>query len=1857
VEVVCVLFAVIGALVLMLLGIRALLFGQTSDRESAQAIPIEYCRNCGRRRSRTDTVCPRCGLIEADADDLADLRATQRNLRAFLREGLIDDETFDRLRRRIGRQRRRITGRDEPSREPSLFDSSPRASEEVSELPLLEQPSLEATGLPLEEPVAPSPETATTDSAPRRGVYRWFAAFMETRNILWGELVGGLLIVGCSIALVLSLWQTLEQIPLFPFIILATITAMLFGAGHYTLHHWKLEATSRGLLAIGLLLTPLSFLVLAGLSPRSSGDLAEIGIKVLGIGLFAFLVPRAARVLFPHDESSGWRATATSGRLLAFALLGVSLTPLVTARVLALDAQSILPLLILMIWPLACHALAIALAIRQRSNGDTTQHTSLRLLGFVALATFPLLLVFGFTWVTYHTRFGEWTRLLEALAPYAAAAAVPVIAAGLFMNRFPGASILPVLLGTGVAILGALVQTTALVVAWPNPVAVLALTLICTTAWTAAAVLCRMPLAHAAALPHFVIACLTAFQMVWAGVTPAQLHWQPFVTSESGTLLAIVAVVLAAVADRLRQLNRWQHGIYHAATAGVVALISIGLMAFTADVFPFRSAAVGLAFIVAGMALERRWQMPNLGRAAACLIPFATLALLHGLMPGAQNKWAIVLAGEALALSLLPRSWEAAVAVAAALAAACGWFAWQPIAFTGHAATLTLLAGTAIVQAARQRRELLAAVGSLLLLAACAQAIITHVDSLNWPIAAFVFVAHAALLLPVLFVRPFQSVSAPLMISSKLSSLLGGLCVAASLSATEWRVQALAAGALAVLWFAYLLRERQPIWFTAFQSAITVTFLFCVADWRQTPALVPFGFIEHFDMFGLALAITCIGWTLLRLLRPQVPWLDSPWPALDRTLLAIVLGGTILMVVTAVLPGVLIESLPHEAGQELIPRQPLPGTWWLLLALAVALLLNLREARLPGRQTAILVGLTIIGVLIPLAIAPQWADQRATASALRWGLSLLFLLGTLVILCRDSIVRAAHRFGIPACESGNFEPDFPTRLTRGVLLAVAGGIPLILTLSTLGQVIAGQKPLGPGDGSFFRQIGFTASHGIPLAIIAAGLVGHALRERAPIYAFSAGLIAKLLVAGGFAVGLATAGKTFDDLAWVELSQRVTLTAGMWALGWLIVAKWIGRFRSVSPSDANRLPSSLWSVQLGIAIAGNLIVLGIVVLGVVFSTYLHAGPIGWIEYTGGPLGWLALAAAASAGGLRELFAGSRRWPYLFGGICACAVVLVACSATSYGVGWGHRALMLGWAAASLWALSWEQKRRSTWAIVFATLVVLLTVRGSFEGAEWLRTQTIALAVFFLLSQLIAARFPRAHSAEHGEDESFVVTHVWVGMTAIVMSLIVCITGDTITARLAGPLAIALLLPGLVRLANAASAGWKRHLSYATLALCVVLLTETGWALVDTGIRGEWLHRSVALLVALTAATIGCSFGLARILRSRQTWAGTARQIGPVLGLIAAGVIVLIIGQEALLFDKETRRTPLTLAEIALVTLAFTGLMFAAVAFAVKPWIDPFGLPDRWRSAYVYGAEILLVLLFLHARFNVPGLFPKIEAQVWAFVIMAIAFAGVGLAELFKRLRLEVLAGPLQRTGVFLPILPLLMFWLKPPLAVRAWLGDLAPGTVPLLNYFDQIPTDFAAYSLLWFLFGMLYAWIAVSRWSFRYALLAALAANVGLWALLFSQQVTLTLHPQLWLVPLALIILVSELIHHDRLKEEWSIGLRYLGLGMLYLSSTADLFITGLGNSTLLPLALAMLSILGVLAGILLRIKAYLFLGTGFLAVVVFSMIWHAAVDRQQTWIWWVSGIALGASILALFALFEKRRQKVLEVVDEIRRWR
>jgi len=318
-------------------------------------------------------------------------------------------------------------------------------------------------------------------------------------------------------------------------------------------------------------------------------------------------------------------------------------------------------------------------------------------------------------------------------------------------------------------------------------------------------------------------------------------------------------------------------------------------------------------------------------------------------------------------------------------------------------------------------------------------------------------------------------------------------------------------------------------------------------------------------------------------------------------------------------------------------------------------------------------------------------------------------------------------------------------------------------------------------------------------------------------------------------------------------------------------------------------------------------------------------------------------------------------------------------------------------------------------------------------------------------------------------------------------------------------------------------------------------------------------------------------------------------------------------------------------------------------------EPFGLSASGRMRCVYGAEVLLVLVLVHLRLNIPDMLRGTIAgrpvvEYWPLLFMALGFAAVGLAELFQRRGISVLAQPLQRTGLFLPLLPLLAYLIRPVADVRQ-AEEVVPGLSPFVRFLSTL-SGAGEHAFLWFMLGLLYTLVAVLRRSSGWALAAALAANYGLWVIFATQEaLAFWLHPQLWLIPLGVILLTAENLNRDRLTPGQSQAVRYAGLLLIYLSSTADLFIHGLGQSVLLPIALALLSVLGVLAGILLRVRAFLFMGLTFLFLVVFSQIWHAAVDRAQTWVWWASGVVLGAAILTLFALFEKRRNDIVKLID------
>ena len=424
--------------------------------------------------------------------------------------------------------------------------------------------------------------------------------------------------------------------------------------------------------------------------------------------------------------------------------------------------------------------------------------------------------------------------------------------------------------------------------------------------------------------------------------------------------------------------------------------------------------------------------------------------------------------------------------------------------------------------------------------------------------------------------------------------------------------------------------------------------------------------------------------------------------------------------------------------------------------------------------------------------------------------------------------------------------------------------------------------------------------------------------------------------------------------------------------------------------------------------------------------------------------------------------------------------------------------------------------------------------------------------------------------------------------------------------------------------------RLRLQFAALGVGVLGVVAWAWAWIAPDAPSGVLDRLVVVLVALVGTSVLYGLGLTKLFRRETEWTRAARRLVPGLLALAGVVLALVLGTEA--FERlEGGDVAMSFAAIVAVAAALLAAVVGALVAALVPGSDPLSLPERGRMAYVYGCEVLLVLLGLHLRLTMPWLFGGFFARYRPLIVLGIAFVGVGLSELFRRQRRVVLAEPLERTGALLPALPLLgALWSAP-----------RPGED----------------STFLVLAGVLYTVLSLLRSSLGFGALAALAYNGALWALLGRREgFGLFEHPQLWVIPPALCTLVGAYLNRDRLSESQTTSIRYATCLAIYLSSTGDIILTGVAQAPWLPLVLGGLALVGIFAGITLRVRGFLFLGLAFLGLSLFTIIWYAAVDLRQTWLWSATGIVAGILILALFALFEKKRQEVLRVVDQFKEW-
>ena len=387
------------------------------------------------------------------------------------------------------------------------------------------------------------------------------------------------------------------------------------------------------------------------------------------------------------------------------------------------------------------------------------------------------------------------------------------------------------------------------------------------------------------------------------------------------------------------------------------------------------------------------------------------------------------------------------------------------------------------------------------------------------------------------------------------------------------------------------------------------------------------------------------------------------------------------------------------------------------------------------------------------------------------------------------------------------------------------------------------------------------------------------------------------------------------------------------------------------------------------------------------------------------------------------------------------------------------------------------------------------------------------------------------------------------------------------RMAGAWAVGCLLPAAALTARLSSGPKRLTWQFATLVLGVLVPSAVGWAWLDASIPLLGLHRAVVLLAAMAAATVGLDLAAPWLLPAKSDWRAAVERI-------------------VLAWAHWPRSRPAGLGRRVLLLLPVCGRAAAGEPGDCRGGI---GSPGAVRRLHCFCRDIA-------ARPAGPQLAPaaglRLRSRIAAgrtgsaraadsplpvptgahrkvreFLVMTVAFLWAGLGELFRRRKLDVLAEPLEMTARWLPLLPMLMF----------------------LHFGPRTP-------LVWFLIGLFYSVLAVTRRSVWMGLAAVFTGNMGLWVLWQQHDWGFFVHPQLWLIPLAMAALVAEYFSRDRLADSQSTAVRYLSLSLIYISSSADMFIAGIGNSLWLPLVLLSLSLLGMLTGMALRVRAFLYLG-------------------------------------------------------------
>ncbi len=1876
---------------------------------------------------------PEINRPEPRVDRASDLDITERQIVKFYIEGRLDDETYEKLMKQIRGARAGFAPPPKPEQEPVVSTPEPA--------PAVVAASLVATEdeIVIEPVVAHEEQFTPTPRPPRRSFSEVLNAFMEESNIRWGEIIGGLLIIGCSIALVVSLWAQISQIPVLKFLIFTTVTAVLFGIGLYTEHRWKLPTTSRGILTIATLLVPLNFLAIAAVSASNTSGALVIGSELAAPAIFLCLVYFAGQIITPG-----------CAHILSAGVLGSSIGQLLVRHFASSDSPPA-PLILLAAFPVACYVVTVALALRVvlhdreiDESETTTVFTVLGTMSFAALLPFGLLLY----------RSGSMGLSMMYLAPIVTLWGLPMLATGTLLWRKINNPQLVAsrTTGTALGILGVMIVLAGMVLAWPNPSSIVPAALLNFAIFTALAVALELPVAHLIAAICFALAYVVLFHVFagnisWLNLRVTSLLKVSLSVSSGQALVAAVAVFIGA-SEWLSTRKRERDSYYYFVAACFIGALSLALtiafgappdglwivyglyslgafwMAWRRNLAPFTW--IGSALLLFSLANNFALSFSFPGQTA--LFAHATLCAVAAIVSSRYNSKVL---STPLNYSALISLVLGVVSLFEANAREVTWMQAQRVFW---------IAGILLLLLWINRRRIIFSALQIALTCAFVLTVKAALQQYDW----YSYLPHA-------FLHP-----SALQIYGTVLALL---CLA--WLAVRLLVKRASAGHDDENWLAAAWRlldtkysvDRIVAWLLLGGFLLLAVYGSFSGVVREVAAM---GSDAGFDVAGSPHeeALTLGSWIVLGLLT--ITMLGNFWERRSRVHLLGALVG--LSAAVPLLAGRFEYQLatasawrwlaalfllagsfliwyrkriatfaPAEFDAEALAKQARP----LLIALTVLPLIVLTIypalraifystiqhptsgffASLGSELSYGLPLVLVVLVMIGYALRERMPEFAFYAGAfLNLTVTIAFLLA--VVAARGAMDRVvvirlvqlnAMTFAIYALPWLSSRPRWQSALNEGdisfagYLLKLQLGLAVVLNVLLFLPVLLGliEAPWAVG-------IGTTATGSFPgwvalLTTVVAGFLFATTTPRAgEAKKFSAEVLTGLLLSVSCLIAFSVSGVS----GWLGLH---TLTVCLTATAWLMLAatelnavrrkvlgfvfdldgKWQSRsmrfaaiagafavflsLRTLSDADRTRW----WSIGPLLAISALAATLNwktlrrrfIYAAGVLFNL---AVSLWWIftpqiRFRDSHFLFINLIAASLAGILwlwlelriRRLrqsegelgpgFSFHHLVAIFSLGLLALLVLasfMVARSQSPL----LHNALLgpaflsaVAFMTACLWDEYAKYPVAGLYTLGLLAVATLLHLAG-ISGDTLIWAATMLLAAYTLFSAFLWRRramlisftrqfgIPQRLSPEATELPWFSrVTTLAVATTATLAYWIILNLGD-LDLRVAAAFAVT---AQFLTFAFLAEGVWEQRWRRGALAVSIAGVVLFGWSLLTPGMNATWLNRSVILMLEAFGLVAVYGLFLHKVNVRFPDWTSSARACVP--WLLGAGVVALFfcLGTEVSyqINFGVVRIHPASLVAIG-VTLA--AAVVIGVLFALSPSHDPLSLPERGRMRYVYAAEVMLALLFLHIRLTMPWLFTGFIERYWPLAVMVIAYFGVVTSEGLRRRKLLVLAQPLERTGVFLPMLPVLGFWLA------------------------SSEVDF---SVLLFVVGGLYGLLAILRRSFVFGVLAAVAGNGGLWYVF--QRTTdyqFLQHPQLWLIPVALSVLVAAYLNEDKLTEDQMAGVRYLSLVTIYASSTADIFINGVANSPWLPLILGSFSLAGVFAGIVFRIRGLLLLGSIFLLLSIITMIWYASANLGWTWLWYVAGIVTGATIIFMFALFEKKRTEVLRVVEGLKDW-